>query len=197
LDGSLDGFRIEAPLALDRAEQFRRAEEPWAGPDAFSARAYLNHEGSSIYFAVDVTAPEPVFRPRGAANPEWENENPDIHSDGIQVFVDGVSFLGWLIVPDADDGSRLKVSAVPGTDGSAEMVRGAWQPTERGYRITGALELPDDVQDYGFDLCVNRFREGRERRVGQLVWSGAGGARLYLAGDRPLTHRLPLIAAER
>ncbi len=197
LDGTLDGFRLDAPLALDRAEQFRRAEEPWEGPDVFSATAYLNHEGSTVYLAVDVTATEPAFRPRGAANPEWDNENPDIHSDGIQVYLDGVSFLGWLVVPDADDPSRLRVSAVPGTDASPEMVRGAWQPTERGYRITCAIELSDDVQDFGFDLYVNRFREGRERRLGQLVWSGAGGARLYLVGDRPLTHQLPRVAAER
>jgi len=100
-------------------------------------------------------------------------------------------------VPDADDASRLRVSAVRGTDASPEMVSGAWAPTGRGYRITCALELPDDVQDFGFDLYVNRFREGRERRVGQLVWSGAGGTRLYLAGDRPLSHRLPLVATGR
>ncbi|HXY68614.1 MAG TPA: heparinase II/III family protein [Gemmatimonadales bacterium] len=195
LDGTLDGFRLDAPLALDRAEQFRRAEEPWAGAEAFSARAWLNHQGSTLYVAVDVTAPGPAFRPRGEADPEWDNENPDIHSDGIQVYVEAVSFLGWLIVPDGDDPEALKVSAVRGTDASPEMVRGAWSATGGGYRITCALELPDDVAEFGFDLCVNRFREGRERRVGQLVWSGAGGARLYLAGDRPLAHRLPLVAA--
>jgi len=197
LDGSLAGFRLDAPLALDRADQYRRAEEPWGGPDAFSARAWLNHEDSTVYLAVEVTASEPAFRPGGLADPEWENENPDIHSDGVQVYLEGVSFLGWLVVPDADDPSRLRVSAVRGTDASAEMLHGAWQPTERGYRITCAIELPDDVQDFGFDLCVNRCREGRERRVAQLVWSGARGTRLYLAGDRPLTHQLPLVAAAR
>jgi hypothetical protein len=197
LDGTLDGFRLEAPLVLDRAEQFRRAEEPWGGPDEFSARAYLNHGGSTLYLAVDVIAPAPAFRPRGAPNPEWENENPDIHSDGIQVYVAAVSFLGWLIVPDADDESRLRVSAVGGTDAEPEMAsRGAWMPTERGYRLTCAIELSDDVADFGFDLYINRFRDGRERRLGQLVWSGAQGTRLYLAGDRPLTHGLPLVAAE-
>ena len=194
LDGSLDGFRLDAPLVLARAEQFRRAEEAWGGPDAFSATAYLNHEGSTVYVAVDVTAPEPAFRPRGTADPEWDNENPDIHSDGIQVYLESVGFLGWLVVPDADDPARLRVSAVRGTDASPEMLHGAWQPTERGYRITCAMELPDDVGDFGFDLYVNRFREGRERRVGQLVWSGARGTRLYLAGDRPLSHQLPLVA---
>jgi hypothetical protein len=197
LDGTLDGFRLEAPLVLDRAEQFRRAEEPWDGPEKFSANAYLNHEGSTIYLAVDVTAPQPAFRPRGAPNPEWDNENPDIHSDGIQVYLDAAGFLGWLIVPDADDVSRIRVSAVGGTDAEPEMVHGAWMPAERGYRITCAIELSDDVGEFGFDLCVNRFREGRERRIGQLVWSGAPGARLYLAGDRPVSSQLPRVAAER
>ena len=197
LDGSLDGFRLDAPLTLDRAEQFRRAEEPWGGADEFSARAWLNHSGSMLYLAAEVTAPEPAFRPRGAPNPEWDNESPDIHSDGIQLYVDAVTFLGWLIVPDADDPSRLRVTAVAGTDAEPEMVHGAWQPTERGYRITCAIELSDDVGDFGFDLYVNRIREGRERRTAQLVWSGAQGARLYLAGDRPLTHTLPLVGAER
>jgi len=197
LDGTLAGFRLDAPLALDSADQFRRAEEPWEGPGAFSARAWLNHAGSTLYLAVEVKAPEPAFRRRGAPDPEWENENPDIHSDGIQVYVAAVAFHGWLIVPDPDDPARLKVSAVPGTDAAPEMVEGAWQPTDRGYRITCAIELSDDVGDLGFDLYVNRIREGRERRTAQLVWSGAHGARLYLAGDRPVTHALPLVAAER
>jgi hypothetical protein len=198
LDGTLAGFRLDEPLLLERAEQFRRAEEPWGGPAEFSAKAYLNHQGSTLYLAVDVTAPDPVFRPRDAQNPEWDNENPDIHSDGLQVYLDAVGFLGWLIVPDADDPSRLRVAAVPGTDAEPEMASaGAWMPTERGYRVTLAMELADDLDDFGFDLHVNRIREGRERRVGQLVWSGARDTRLYLAGDRPLAGQLPLVALER
>jgi hypothetical protein len=35
----------------------------------------------------------------------------------------------------------------------------------------------------GFDLLVNRREPGRERRSGQLVWSGGGGW-VYLRGDR-------------
>lgn len=197
LDGTLDGFRLDEPLVLDRTEQFRRAEEPWGGPEEFSARAYLNHLGSTLFLAVDVTAPDPAFRPRDAQNPEWDNENPDIHSDGLQLYLDGVGFLGWLIVPDADDASRLRVSAVRGTDAEPEMVGGAWAPAERGYRVTLAVELADDVGDFGFDLYVNRMREGRERRIGQLVWSGARETRLYLAGDRPLAGRPPLVAVGR
>ncbi len=200
LDGSLEGFRLDEPLLLDRVEQYRRAEEAWGGTEDFSAKAYLNHQGSTLYVAVEVTAPEPVFRPRDAQDPEWENENPDIHSDGLQVYVEAVSFLGWLIVPDADDPARLRVSAVRGTDAEPEMAsRGGWALTERGYRVTVAIELSDDLDDFRFDLYVNRLREGRERRVAQLVWSGARGSRLYLAGDRPIEGggRLPLVAVTR
>jgi hypothetical protein len=192
LDGTLAGFPSEPPLLLDQAHQFRRAEEPWPGPDEFSARAWLAHDADTLYVAVDVTAPEPCFRPADEGDPEWENENPDIHSDGLQVYVSTTGFFGWLIVPGADS---LRVSAVPGSDAEPEMIAGgSWQPTPRGYRMTFGIVLPEPVTgDIGFDLYVNRAKAGRQRRVGQLVWSGARGSRLYLAGDRPLPGPLPLV----
>jgi hypothetical protein len=67
------------------------------------------------------------------------------------------------------------------------MVTGRWEPTDTGYRITLAAALPGweprggDL--VGFDLLVNRMEPGRERRSGQLVWSGGGGW-VYLRGDR-------------
>jgi hypothetical protein len=193
LGGSLDGFVTSAPLRLDGADQFRRAEEPWPGPEAFSARAYLNAAGSTLYLAVDVVAPEPFFRSADAPDPELENENPDIHADGVQVYVDAAGYFGWLVVPDPDS-ARLRVAAVRGTDAEPTMVTdGAWTLTERGYRLTLSIEMPLELHTFGFDLCVNRGREGRQRRVGQLVWSGARGARLFLAGDRALPGALPLV----
>lgn len=195
LDGTLAGFDGAAPLVLDRADQFRRAEEVWPGPDAFSARALLNAGGSTLYLGVEVVAPEPCFRAGDAPDPELENENPDIHSDGLQVYVDAAGFYGWLIVPDTEKPGGLRVAAARGTDAEASMVTGgAWAPTARGYCVTLAIELAVEVPSFGFDLYVNRARDGHERRVGQLVWSGARGARLYLAGDRVLPGALPLVA---
>ncbi|MFI5207689.1 MAG: heparinase II/III family protein [Gemmatimonadales bacterium] len=187
---------ISPPLVLDRAEQFRRAEEPWDGKDAFSAVCNLKVEDDDLVVEVDVTAPEPCFRPAGAADPEWENENPDIHGDGAQVYVETAGgFFGWLIVPDDSDQSHLRVSAVRGTDAEAEMVTGGeWSPTPHGYSLRLRITLPEPPKDgVGFDLYVNRGRAGRERRTGQLVWSGARGARLYLAGDRALPGPLPQV----
>jgi hypothetical protein len=199
LDGTLDGFDRAAPLRLNRVEQFRRAEEPWAGPDCFSALAYLAHDAEHLYLGVEVLAPDPLFRPADAPDPEWENENPFIHSDGVQVYVETPSgSFGWLLVPDAGDGERVGVWAVRGSDAEPEMVTtGAWRATDRGYCLTIALDVPDALEGgIGFDLCVNHARRGRERRTGQLVWSGAHGERLYLAGDRRPATPMPRVVVE-
>ncbi|HWO88164.1 MAG TPA: heparinase II/III family protein [Gemmatimonadales bacterium] len=200
LDGSLAGFGTDAPLLLDRLDQFRRAEAPWPGAGAFSSRAWLNHDRSQLYVAVEVTQPSLNFRPPDSPDPEWENENPDIHSDGIQLYIETAGFFGWLVVPDTGRRDRLRVSAVGASDAFAEMVTGgAWTPTPGGYRITLALDVPEllDHASFGFDLYVNRLDDGRARRSGQLVWSGARGSRLYLAGDRALPGRLPLVEVEQ
>jgi hypothetical protein len=185
-----------APIELNRADQFRRAEDPYPGPDAFSARATLQRHDETIHVTVEVTAPQPWFRPAEAVDPEWENENPDIHSDGLQVYVEfGGFFFGWLIVPDAEDLARLRVAAVRGTDGDAAMVTGgSWESTSDGYRASFDIAFPEPVTaSLGFDLYVNRAAASRERRTGQLVWSGAREARLYLAGDRALAGALPKV----
>jgi len=194
LDGTTAGFPPEPQLRLDRADQFRRAEEPWAGADAFSARAYLAHDGTVLYVAVDVTAPDPWFRPAELPDPEWENENPDIHSDGIQFYVESTGSYGWLLVP-VPDRPGVRVSGVRGTDGVPEMIaESRWEETPAGYCVTFAIEVPDLIQpDMRIDLCVNRKAPDRERRTGQLLWSGARGSRLYLAGDRPAPGSLPRV----
>jgi hypothetical protein len=196
LDGSLRGFPDQPSLTIDRAEQFRRAEAPWPGAGAFAAKAWLAHDGQTLYLAVEVTG-EPAFRLPDTADPEWENENPDIHGAGIQVYVENTGHFGWLIVPDAHDHEVLRVSGARGTDGEPAMIAaGAWQPTERGYRITCAIEVPEELSgDIGFDLLINQGDASRERRVGQLVWSGTQQApRLYLAGDRAPNLPLPRVA---
>jgi len=185
-----------APLELNRADQFRRAEDPYPGPEAFAARATLVCADETIHVTVNVVAPQPWFRAGDAVNPEWENENPDIHSDGLQVYVEFAGyFFGWLIVPDADDERRLRVAAVQGTDGDPAMISaGSWQLTATGYQVRFDIEFPEAVKgELGFDLYVNRGAEARERRTGQLVWSGARNSRLYLAGDRALAGPLPRV----
>ena len=187
---------LDEPLVLERADQFRRTETPWEGRDAFSAHARLHLEGDVLRVAIDVTAREPRFRSGDESDPHWENENPDIHSDGVQVYVEDGGLFGWLIVPDEKETGALRVAAVRGTDAEREMIaNGSWQPTPAGYTLSFDIVLPNEpAGDFGFDLYVNRLGAGRERRGGQLVWSGARGQRLYLAGDRPMAGPLPRVS---
>ena len=189
LDGSLDAFDFSDALELDHEDQYRRSEEPYAGPDEFSASAAVHWAEHGIYVGVDVRKPELRVRAAGAPALRLDNEPDDIHADGVQVYVRPAPagpVYGFLVVPSGDDGS-IRVTPVRGTHGEAGMVRGAWRPTGQGYALTIGLELPEwsphPGAEIGFDVLVNRIEEGRERRSGQLVWSGGGGW-VYLRGDR-------------
>jgi hypothetical protein len=194
LDGTLAGFSDHAPLHLDHDDQYRRTEEPYPGPEEFAATAHLGWDDRSLYLAVEVAHPGPVFR--GAADPPLllDNEPDLIHSDGVQLYlrIPGHAPLGWLVVPDPA-GGRLTVRGVGGMDSDPAVVKGAWRRTPEGYAVTLAISpagwppnLHDEQAD--FDLIVNRMAPDRERRAGQLVWSGGGGW-AYLRGDRQDPHR--------
>jgi hypothetical protein len=174
---------------LDHEDQYRRSEEPYPGAEEFAARAVAGWADHSLYLGIAVSTPAPAFRPEGAPPLLLDNEPDDIHSDGIQVYLrpDPTGpVYGFLIVPDAEAGT-LRVHGAGGTAGSPELVTGAAQLTAEGYAVTLAIELPDweprTGDELGFDLLVNRMEPDRERRSGQLVWSGGGGW-VYLRGDR-------------
>ena len=177
------------PLALDREDQYRRSEEPWAGDGSFEARFWPGWSADRFYLTVDVTKPEVFFRPPDAPPLLLDNEPDDIHSDGLQVYIRPLAVgptFGFLVVPE--DGSNLRVSPAGGTAGTPEMVTGSWEPAAAGYRVTAGFALPGwDLlaagDTIGFDLVVNEMRPGSERRAGQLVW-GADGGWVWLRGDR-------------
>lgn len=196
LDGSLEGFDLSAPIHLDHDDQYRRSEEPYSGPDGFSAQAWVNWDDAGLYVAVEVVTGDVVIREADASPLLLDNERDEIHSDGIQVYLSSPEhdgFAGLLVVPDAA-GDTLRILPVEDTAGSSVSARGAWARTPEGYRITLALEPPDWSLWYAgdelrFDLLVNEMRPGRERRAGQLVWSGGGGW-VWLRGDRQDPRRL-------
>jgi hypothetical protein len=143
-----------------------------------------------LYLAVEVVKPEVFPRDPQAEPLRLDNEPDEIHVDGIQIYLrlpqDG-TVVGLVIVPSTED-DALITRGVAGTAGSAEMVRGSWQRTEAGYRLTVGITPPDwnEVRrgdKIGFDLLVNETQPGRLRRAGQLVWSGGGGW-VWLRGDR-------------
>jgi len=198
LDGSLDAFDFSAPLELDHEDQYRRSEEPYAGPEEFSATAAVGWDHGVVYVAVDVRKPELVVRGADAPPLLLDNEPDDIHADGIQVYLrpaDDQPMLGFLVLPSGDDGT-IRVSRASGAAGDPKAVQGAWQETETGYSIAVAIALPEweplPGAVIGFDLLVNRIEPGRQRRSGQLVWSGGGGW-VFLRGDRQDPSRLGVL----
>jgi hypothetical protein len=189
LDGTPDGFTPSEPMALDYEDQYRRSEEPYPGPEEFSATVLANWDEAALYLAIDVVKPEVIVRAFDAPPLRLDNEPEDIHADGVQVYLrpeaEGPVF-GFLVVPGDKDGA-LRVHPASGCAGAPEMVSGAWQRTETGYSMALRIAVPGWQGRGGirmpFDLLVNEMRSGRLRRAGQLVWSGGGGW-VYLRGDR-------------
>ena len=190
LDGTLEGFDLAEPLALDHEDQYRRSEEPYAGPDDFSAVAFANWDDDALHLAVEVTKPEIVLRSAAVPPLLLDNESDDIHSDGLQIYLrlePDAEAYGFLVVPDPS-GETIRIRAVSGFAGEPAMATGSWRATEAGYVVTLALRVPgwgtrQQGDRVGFDLLVNEMLPDRERRVGQLVWSGGGGW-VWLRGDR-------------
>jgi len=94
---------------------------------------------------------------------------------------------GYLVVP-VPGGAGIRARVVSDAEGDAHDVRGAWRETSEGYCLTLAIAWPEGLLTHvggrvGFDVIVNEMAAGRERRVGQLVWSGGGGW-VFLRGDR-------------
>jgi hypothetical protein len=185
LDGSLDGFDTAAPLDLTGEHQYRRSEEPWDGQ--CSAQAWVNWDHEALYLAVAVSKPDVVLRADDAPPLHLDNEEDDIHADGLQIYVrrpDG-GVGGTVVTLGADGGVRSRAAA--GTDLAGD-IDGAWTATDDGYLVTVRLPEPAlaglrEGASLGFDLIVNEARPDRQRRAGQLVWSGGEGW-VYLRGDR-------------
>ena len=189
LDGSLDGFDTGEPLRLDLEDQYRRSEAPFPGPEDFSAVAYGSWDDDALYLAVDVTKRDVCVRAEDAPPLHLDNEPDEIHSDGIQVYLgnpEGGEAVGYLILPG--HGNSIRAQGAGESRGVPEAVHGGWEPTPHGYRVTVAIAWPDWHRAHvggqlRFDLLVNEMEPGRERRSGQLVWSGGNGW-VYLRGDR-------------
>jgi hypothetical protein len=192
LDGTPDGFDQSEPLVLDSELFYLRSEEPYQGPETFSATAWLNWHEAALFVMVEVVKPELSFRGAGDPPLGLDNEVDDIHSDGLQLYLEREGrMLGFLVVPDGES-DRLRVRVAGGSEGDPAMIEGAWAPTDAGYRVTLALTPGwsfDEHEALRFDLLINEMYAGRQRRAGQLVLSGGNGW-VYLRGDRQDPERL-------
>jgi hypothetical protein len=199
LDGTLDGFDLGEPLELDHEDQYRRSEEPYPGPEEFSARAYVNWSDEGLQLAVEVVKPEVFARDPKTPPLQLDNEPDEIHGDGIQVYVRlpaDEAVHGLLIVPSTEAGDLI-ARPVPGSLSGADAVRGGWQRTESGYTLTVVITPAGrgpfrPGEEIGFDLLINQMLPDRMRRAGQLVWSGGGGW-VWLRGDRQDPERFGIL----
>lgn len=194
LDGSLDGFDLAEPLALDDELCYVRSEEPYPGAEQFAAEVWVNWDYDTLYVAAEVITPAMVLRAPDAPPLQLDNEPDDIHSDGIQVYCQlGTGPMrGLLIRPWADTLLARTIELNP----VAVAVDGGWMRTPDGYRITVAIPcdgLGHDMQAaVHFDVLINEMRDNRVRRAGQLTWSGGPGW-VYLRGDRHDPSRLGVL----
>ncbi|HVH09090.1 MAG TPA: hypothetical protein VM736_04770, partial [Gemmatimonadales bacterium] len=203
LDGTLDGFDPSEPFRLELEDQYRRSEEPYSGPEDFSAVAYAAWDEAALYLAVEVAKPDVCFRAANAPPLALDNEPDDIHSDGIQIYLARLEPRGkddasdaYLVVP-VPDGRGLRVRRVTNALGDPDKVRGAWRRTDAGYRLTLGVPWPEDERPHvggrlRFDLLINEMVPGRVRRAGQLVWTGGNGW-VWLRGDRQEPARLGML----
>ncbi len=186
IDNGLAGFRDITPLVLDHEDQYRRAEQGYAGPDEFSVEAFPGWDHEGFYLAVDVHKQDVFFRSPDAPALMLDNEPDDIHCDGVQVYLqepEGGGVFGLIAVPDPQS-DKLAVRIISGEG----IVQARWRHSDTGYLVLLSLAPSwwDAVargDQLGFDVLVNEARPGRQRRAGQLVWSGGGGW-VWLRGDR-------------
>ena len=197
---SLPRVRAGAPpLMVELGESsWRRSEESWEEAGRPRAVVAISNTGVHLVIAVSVEKTEVAFRRPDAADPALDNEHPDIHSDGVQLYVAARGWdrpAGWLVVPE-EPAPRLRVRPVDGMRAEVPM-EAQWIAESRGYAMI--FEIPVTVLGSGrevpvaIDLLVNELSKIRVRRRGQLVLSGGGGW-TYLQGDRQSPARfLPLM----
>ena len=177
------------------AEHYRRSEPTWEEAGSPRAEVAIGVEDAHLVVGVEVRKRDVVFRPPGASDPLLDNEHPDIHSDGVQLYVLSPAWsamAAWLAVPERESGA-VRLRAVDGSYAGVPLAA-TWQERDGGYAMTFRLPLSAlgdaPVLPVWLDVLVNDMSPDRERRRGQLVLSGGLGGYVYLQGDRQSPHRL-------
>ena len=183
-----------APLCVQLGErEYRRSEESWEEAGMPTATVTLLATDRDLECGVFVKKEHTYFRPPDAEDPALDNEPPDIHSDGVQIYLGSPAWeseAGWLLVPEPDGGVRM--SHVAGTKHDVPL-RTRWRATDSGYEMHVRIPLSalGRGPDYPFSatVVVNDMVPGRQRRRGQLVIGGGAGEFVYLRGDRESASR--------
>ncbi len=183
------------PVVMELGKRHdRRSEEPWEAAGSPEATLHIGVSRDTVDIDVDVRKREPYFAEARQENP-LDNEDPDINSDGIQLYVylpDSRAYASWILVPEpASRHVRIRSRE---SAGAAPQLEADWRLTPEGYRLRcqlkrGARGLGID-REFMVNLVVNEMSPDRERRRGQLVASGGGEEWVYLRGDREDMRRM-------
>jgi hypothetical protein len=195
MDVDLRPLPLPLPFSRKLAEaEYRPSEYGWREAGAPSAHVLITASSSELEIRVAVRKSPLHFRAADAADPELDNEHPDIHSDGVQLHVWCEGWrepVAWLAIPEADFASTRVRQTAGGAEAPSLTARSREIPG--GYEIRFTLPRSTLSHSFGVDVLVNEMSPGRQRRRGQLVLSGARGDRVYLRGDRqPLEHFIML-----
>lgn len=182
------------PFTMDLGERhYRRSELPWASAGSPEATLRVVSGRDAVDVDVQVRKADPYFAPARPENP-LDNEDPDINSDGIQLYLflpDSQAHGSWLLVPAHSGGVRITQRQA---GGSLPALEADWRLTPDGYRVRcriarGPRGLGID-RAFMLNVVINEISRDRERRRGQLVATGATGEWVYLRGDREDPHRM-------
>lgn len=178
-----------APLVFELGERaYRRSEESWREAGAPRAVVALTATHDYLVIEIAVRKLELVLRAPDAADPQLDNEHPDIHSDGVQLYLVAPGWdrpAAWVAVPEQPE-PRVRSRIVDGARAGVALTAG-WNRERHGYAMR--FEIPLGALGTGrtipvaLDVIVNEMASRRIRRRGQLVLSGGGGW-IYLQGDR-------------
>lgn len=206
------GSTIPGALRIELGERhYVQTEQSWS--DAGSPTASLQCAVTTSTFILDVhvRTGAPIVSPNARENP-LDNELDDVNADGLQWYARVLDAAAanaseWsaagLHVPSEASGSAPRATTLVA---STLLPDAEWQRTDEGWAMRlrwSRSSLPMNRQgELAFELAVNERPEGRERRRGQLVWSGGGGFG-YLAGSRRPVERFvrlrlePIVAETR
>jgi len=179
-----------APTILGESH-YVQTEQSWADADRPTVHAQLVVTESAFIVDLDIRTGPVVLQPAPESNP-LDNERSDTNADGVQWYMarpgDHDWFASALVVPSASvDAPELPVRSTPLVTNPSCAPRVAARKTDAGWAVRftwdrGQLPVGDDGV-FCFDVVVNERPPERERRRGQLVFSGGGGFG-YLRGDR-------------
>ncbi|UCF40227.1 MAG: heparinase II/III family protein [Gemmatimonadota bacterium] len=164
---------------------YRRSESPYGAAGPFAARVAVFGVDSRVCFAADVTKEPLALRDASAPELGLDNEAEDIHADGVQCYLGGEGWAGYVAVPDPRSGD-VRIRAVPGTAADAVRCTGRWARTPGGYAVVVTVDVGRPLRAgdrLPVNFVINEMYPGRERRAGQLALSGGAGW-VYLRGDR-------------